>query len=101
MTEDISLIQWSPGFLFALVGLAVFGSALVFVIWMSVLVEVPLSKANAFSFLLPIFGLTMGLLYYGESLGWPELVGSCLALAGVAIVTQKGFAPPTLADIPT
>ena len=101
VTEDISLIQWSPGFLFALVGLAVFGSALVFVIWMSVLVEVPLSKANAFSFLLPIFGLTMGLLYYGESLGWPELVGSCLALAGVAIVTQKGFAPPTLADIPT
>ncbi len=94
LTEDVTLIEWSPGFVFALVGLAMFGSALVYVIWMSVLVDVPLSKANAFSFLVPVFGLTIGLLYYGETLGWPELIGSCLALAGVMIVTQKGIAPP-------
>ncbi len=100
VTEDISLVQWSPGFLFALIGLAVFGSALVYVIWISVLVEVPLSKANAFSFLVPVFGLTMGLLFYGESLGWPELIGSCLALAGVMIVTQKGIEPPALIGAP-
>ncbi len=94
MTEDFALIQWTLGFLFALVGLAVFGSALVYVIWMSVLVEVPLSKANAFSFLVPIFGLTMGVLFYGESLGWPELIGAALALAGVTLVTQKGVVQP-------
>tara|TARA_R110002124_G_C8933836_1_gene512223 strand:+ start:534 stop:1436 length:903 start_codon:yes stop_codon:yes gene_type:complete len=99
MTEDVTLIQWSPGFVFALVGLAVFGSALVYFIWMSVLVEVPLSKANAFSFLVPVFGLTMGLLYYGESLGWPELIGSSLALFGVIIVTQKGIAQPACFDV--
>jgi len=96
VTEDFTVIEWSPGFLFALVGLAVFGSALVYVIWMSVLAEVPLSKANAFSFLVPIFGLTMGLLYYGESLGWPELIGTSLSLVGVMMVIRKGIAPPTL-----
>jgi drug/metabolite transporter (DMT)-like permease len=63
---------------------------------MSVLAEVPLSKANAFSFLVPIFGLTMGLLYYGESLGWPELIGTSLSLVGVMMVIRKGIAPPTL-----
>lgn len=99
MTEDLTVIQWSPSFLLALVGLAVFGSALVYVIWMSILVEVPLSKANAFSFLVPIFGLIMGLLYYGETLGWPELAGTSLALAGVTIVTQKGISKPAFIGV--
>ncbi len=94
VTEDFSLVQWSPGFFFALIGLALFGSALVYVIWLSVLVEVPLSKANAYSFLVPVFGLTMGMLFYGESLGWPEMMGVTLALVGVTMVTQKGIAQP-------
>jgi drug/metabolite transporter (DMT)-like permease len=66
---------------------------------MSILVEVPLSKANAFSFLVPIFGLIMGLLYYGETLGWPELAGTSLALAGVTIVTQKGISKPAFIGV--
>ncbi len=94
VTEDITLVQWTPGFFFALIGLALFGSALVYVIWLSVLIEVPLSKANAFSFLVPVFGLTMGMLFYGESLDWPEIMGAALALVGVTIVTQKGIAAP-------
>ena len=94
MTEDITLIQWSPNFLFALLGLALFGSALVYLIWMSVLTEVPLSKANAFSFLVPVLGLIMGLIFYDEALGWPELSGIFLALTGVTMVTQKGISRP-------
>ena len=94
MTEDITLIQWSPNLLFALLGLALFGSALVYLIWMSVLAEVPLSKANAFSFLVPVLGLIMGLVFYDEALGWPELSGIFLALTGVTMVTQKGISRP-------
>jgi len=33
------------------------------------------------------------LLYYDEALGWPELTGIALALAGVTMVIQKGIAP--------
>jgi drug/metabolite transporter (DMT)-like permease len=95
MTEDITLIQWSAGFVLAWLGLALFGSALVYVIWMSVLAEVPLSRANAFSFLVPVFGLTIGFLYYGEALGWPERTGIVLALVGVTMVTQKGVVHST------
>jgi len=98
LTEDPATIQWSFNFILALIVLAVFGSALVYVVWMSVLSDVPLSKANAFSFLVPVFGLTIGMLFYGETVGWPEMAGIVIALIGVMMVTQKGIAPPLIAD---
>jgi len=92
ITEDPSLIQWSFTFITILLTLAVFGSALVYVLWMSVLTEVTLNQANAFSFLVPIFGLTMGVLFYGESLGFLKLLGIVLAVSGVILVMRKGSA---------
>ncbi len=93
IVEDPISIQWSITFVSVLLALALFGSALVYVVWASVLNEVPLSSANAFSFLVPIFGLAMGTMFYGETLGWPEMIGIVLAVIGVAVVTQKGIVP--------
>jgi len=90
MTEDPGGIQWTPTFVAVLLALSVFGSALVYVIWMSALTEVPLNKANAFSFLVPIFGLTMGVVFYGETLGISKVIGISLAIIGVFLVTRKG-----------
>ena len=59
---------------------------------MSVLSEVPLNQANAFSFLIPVFGLSMGVLFYGETLGLLKLLGIILAIIGVVLVTRKGAA---------
>jgi drug/metabolite transporter (DMT)-like permease len=89
-TEDPSSIQWSFTFVVILLTLAVFGSALVYVLWMSVLAEVPLNKANAFSFLVPVFGLTMGVLFYGETLELSKIMGILLAIMGVLFVTRNG-----------
>lgn len=90
LTEDPTAIQWSFTFVTVLLTLALFGSALVYVLWMSVLTEVPLNQANAFSFLVPIFGLTMGVLFYNETLGLLKLAGIALAIIGVVLVTRKG-----------
>jgi len=90
MTEDPGAIQWTFTFVAILLALAVFGSALVYVIWMSALTEVPLNKANAFSFLVPIFGLAMGVAFYGETLGISTIAGILLAIVGVVLVTRKG-----------
>lgn len=90
MTEDPGAIQWTFTFVAVLLALSVFGSALVYVVWMSALTEVPLNKANAFSFLVPIFGLTMGVVFYGETLGISKVIGISLAVIGVLLVTRKG-----------
>lgn len=89
LTEDQAAIQWSLTFVAVLLALALFGSALVYVLWMSVLREVPLNKANVYSFLVPVFGLTMGFLFYGESLGPIKLAGIVLAIIGVVLVTGR------------
>ncbi|MFV2091375.1 MAG: EamA family transporter, partial [Pseudomonadales bacterium] len=98
--EDPTEIRWSFSFIWILLTLSVFGSALVYWLWTSVLAMVPLSRANAFSFLVPIFGLTMGAMFYGETLGWPELVGITLAIVGVHMVARHGIAPPVENPLP-
>lgn len=92
LTEDPGAIQWSFTFIAVLLALALFGSALVYVLWMSVLASVPLNQANAFSFLVPVFGLTMGMLFFGETLGPVKLTGIVLAVLGVALVARGGAA---------
>lgn len=88
--EDPTSIQWSFTFVGALIVLSLFGSALVYWLWFSILQKAQLNRANAFSFLIPIFGLTMGALFFDEPLGWPQLVGIALAILGVGLVTRHG-----------
>lgn len=91
--EQPATIQWSITFVWALLGLSIFGTALVYWLWFSVLERTPLNRANAFSFLIPIFGLTISALFYGETLGWPQLVGIALTILGVGLVTRHGTKP--------
>jgi drug/metabolite transporter (DMT)-like permease len=51
LTEDVSLLAWSPEFILVLVALAVLGSSLAFWLWFEVLEQVTLNRANAFTFL--------------------------------------------------
>ena len=88
--EEPTAIRWSFTFIAALLGLSLFGTALVYWLWFSVLEKAPLNRANAFSFLIPIFGLAIGALFYGESLGWSQLIGIALTVLGVGLVTRRG-----------
>ena len=96
--EEPATIRWSLEFVGALLALSLFGSALVYWLWFSVLEKAPLNHANAFSFLIPIFGLTIGALFYGETLGWTQIAGIALAILGVALVTQRGTKPAEIAE---
>lgn len=89
-TEAPWAIVWSPRFVLILVSLSLLGTALVYWLWVSILEKVPLNRANAFSFLIPVFGLAMGALFFGETLGWPELAGIGLTLLGIGLVTRQG-----------
>lgn len=92
-TEEPLAVRWTFTFVWVLIVLSLFGSALVYWLWVSVLKTAPLNRANAFSFLIPVFGLTMGVLFYAETLGWPELVGISLTVLGVGLVTRCGTQP--------
>lgn len=85
-TEDPLAINWNPSFVAALIGLAVPGTVAVYGLWINLLERVPLSQANAFSFLVPVLGLSTGVAFFGEAISWIEGGGMTLTILGVAIV---------------
>lgn len=90
IAEEPAAIRWSLTFAAILLALSLLGTALVYWLWFSVLETVPLNRANVFSFLIPIFGLTIGVLFFDESLGWSQLGGVVLAVLGVGLVARRG-----------
>lgn len=89
-TEDISAVTWNAPFILSLLGLALPGTALAYWLWYRVLGEVELNRANAFSFLVPIFGLVMGVLFYQESIGVLTAGGIILTVLGIVLVNRPG-----------
>jgi drug/metabolite transporter (DMT)-like permease len=73
--------------------LAVVGTALSFAIWFSVLRSHPLGKANAYTFLTSIFGLTIGAVFFRERLGWLQIAGVMLTLLGVHLAQRSASHP--------
>jgi len=88
--EDPGAIQWNAVFLTSLLGLALFGSALVYWLWFSILEDVELNRAIVFSFLVPIFGLALGAMFFGERLSGLQFAGIALVILGIVFVNFKG-----------
>jgi len=93
LTESPGDIVWSPRFMLVLLSLALPGTALVYWLWISVLQTMTLNRANAFSFLLPVFGLSMGIMFYGEALTVPVGIGVLVTLAGISLVNRSASHP--------
>ena len=89
LTEDVSSLAWSTEFLLVLLALAVFGSALAFWLWFEALERVSLNHANAFTFLVPIFGLMFGAAFFGERLETIQATGVVLVLSGIILVQRS------------
>jgi drug/metabolite transporter (DMT)-like permease len=87
MLEDPGTVIWSYEFVLILAGLALFGSALGYWLWSDILKKTELNRANAFSFLVPMFGLSLGALFFNERIGWFEITGIGLSLVGIAMAS--------------
>ncbi len=88
-TEDPTAVNWTVEFLGSLIGLSLAGTALAYWIWCRILKSVKLSHANAFTFLVPMFGLGMGLSFYGEQLPAIAMAGIALTLLGIYQVAKS------------
>ena len=88
MGERLSLVTWSAEFILVLVAFAVLGLSLAFWLWFEALERVDLNRANAFTFLVPIFGLLVGAAFFGERLEAIQTVGVVLVLTGILLVQR-------------
>ena len=101
LTETPADVTWSPKFLLILVGLALPGTAIAYWLWFSVLETLPLIRANAFGFLVPVFGLSLGIAFYGEALTVSIAVGASLAFLGILLVNRADDTSPATVDLPS
>jgi drug/metabolite transporter (DMT)-like permease len=98
LTETPSDIEWSLIFILSLLGLSIPGTAIAFWLWQVTLSNLELSKANVFSFLVPVFGLTIGSAFFGERLTLLIVIGTVIATSGVLITTARFASKPDSAD---
>ena len=85
LLDDPGDIAFTPQFLVILIALSLLGSSLAYWLWSEILRTTELNRANVFTFLVPVFGLAMGAAFFGETLGWFEIVGIVLTLGGIAL----------------
>ncbi len=87
-TESPTTIDWSPQFIISLLGLALPGTALAYWLWQVTLQSLDVSKAAAFSFLVPIIGVSVGALFFSEPMTMNFFGGGALAAIGVYLASR-------------
>tara|TARA_R110002096_G_scaffold205630_3_gene391590 strand:- start:242 stop:1186 length:945 start_codon:yes stop_codon:yes gene_type:complete len=88
--EDPRTVVWNYEFVLILASLALFGSSLAYWLWSDILKKTELNRANVFSFLVPVFGLSLGALFFNERIGGFEVTGIVLSLVGIALASRSG-----------
>ena len=87
-TESPTAIDWSPQFIISLLSLALPGTALAYWLWQVTLQSLDVSKAAAFSFLVPIIGVSVGALFFSEPMTMTVFGGGALAAIGVYLASR-------------
>ena len=74
--------------------MAVFSSAMAYLLYFWLLRYLEVSQLSAFTYLLPVLAVILGIVWLGERGSGLQIVGGVLALAGVYWV-ESGREPPT------
>lgn len=76
--HEVSLMTWA-----AVVYLAVFPTCISLLLFNQLLTQVEASRTSIVLFLIPVYGLLLGMLFLGDPLTWPMVLGGLLTIVGV------------------
>lgn len=98
LMERPAAANYSPAALLALLYLAVFGSAVTFVVFYGLLKQMAAVQLSTLSFITPIVAVFVGWLALGEVLGVNTLPGAGLVVLGVAMIHRPAPEPLPVGD---
>jgi drug/metabolite transporter (DMT)-like permease len=78
---------------FAVLWLGVLGSGVAYMLAYYVLAALGASRYTLVSYVLPAVGLTLGIIFLGESLDWRILAGSALVITGIVFASLMRVGP--------
>ena len=73
----------------AVAWLGLIGSFIAPVLWFRMIYEIGPSRTSMVTYMFPLVGVLLGILFLGEQLSWQVVVGGLLILAGIYIVNSK------------
>ena len=82
-------VQWSPTFIVILLFLALLGTALPTTLWFWLLQSEDAGRLSMFLFLIPVLGLLLGAIAFGERVGWLEGTGVAIIVFGLVAVSRE------------
>jgi drug/metabolite transporter (DMT)-like permease len=87
--EDFGAQTFSWEAIAALLWLGLFGSCLAYILYFYVLQAWDATRTTLVTYVIPVVGVTAGVLFLGETIDWRVLVGGLLILSGVATVNWR------------
>ena len=84
-------VTWDTSFILSLLTLSIFGTAVAAALWFTLLKYVELNRINVYTFLTPIIGLTIGLMFFDESFGNLKIIGVFLCIFSIYLVSFQGY----------
>jgi hypothetical protein len=69
----------------SILGLAVFGTALAFTVYYKLISLTNVSYISMVNYIIPVFGVVLGMLFLDEKLEWNSYLGCLLVLLGVMV----------------
>ncbi len=89
LVEDQSQQSWTTTTIFSLIWLGLLGSCVAYILYFYVLGQWGPTRTTLVTYLLPVVGVTAGILLLDEGLDWRLLVGGGLILSGIALVNWR------------
>lgn len=87
LTGDSFIIKSiSPEAIASILGLSIFGTATAFVLYYKLIAVTSATYVAAVNYVLPIFGVVLGIAILDENLTWNAYLGSVMILVGVMII---------------
>jgi drug/metabolite transporter (DMT)-like permease len=83
----------APGIIAAVVVLGMLCTGFAFLLFFRLVRDIGAGAALTVTFLIPLFGISLGNFFLGERIGWNTVVGSALVIAGTALVARPGAGP--------
>jgi drug/metabolite transporter (DMT)-like permease len=82
-------VRWTPPFVALLAYLGLIGTALALSVWYWLIQREPVGRLSLFLFLVPVLGLGLAIVTFGESIGPREILGVGLVLAGIVLAARQ------------
>ncbi|MFN2382648.1 MAG: DMT family transporter [Gemmatimonadota bacterium] len=96
VTEEWGTARWTGPAIGSVVYLSVFGSVIAFVVYYTLLKQLPVNTLALLSFVYPVVAVFLGWLVRGEALGSQALAGAACIAVGIVIATTRRRRPLAL-----